>query len=113
MFELVMAIGILAAGIVAVLQAFAFCARSTGLFCDIADAVFLAEDALQDFEFKEHQALVSKIAASDKGKSGKFDWEYSLEEDPEIKTLYRLNYKVNWVHAEKTETLDLATFLQK
>jgi len=109
--ELVISIAILSAGIMAVLQALSFSARMSGLSCDIINAVFLAEDKLQELEFKENQDLIGKQPTNVKDGSNKFDWAYTLVFEPKI-NLYKLQFNVSWQAAIRKEELELNTYLR-
>ncbi len=109
--ELVISIAILSVGIMAVLQALSFSARMSGLSCDIINAVFLAEDKLQELEFKEKQNLMDKQPAQVKDKSGKFDWASALTLQPKF-NLYKLQFNVLWQAASRKEELVLNTYLR-
>lgn len=110
--ELVISIAILSVGITVVLQALSFSARMSGLSCDIINAVFLAEDKLQELEFKEKQNLIDKQPVEVKGKSSKFDWVYALVFEPKF-NLYKLQFDVSWQAATRKEELVLNTYLMR
>lgn len=109
LLELVIAVAILSAGITVILQALSFSAGVTGLTRDIIEAVFLAEDKIQQLEFKEKQKQTSKERVMDK--SGKFEWGYDSELDTSL-NLYRLNLKVSWQRLNRKEEIDLNTYLR-
>ncbi len=109
--ELVISIAILSVGITVVLQALSFSARMSGLSCDIINAVFLAEDKLQELEFKEKQNLIDKQPSEIKDKSSKFDWSYLLTPDPKF-NLNKLLFDISWQAANRKEELVLNTYLR-
>jgi len=107
-------VAILSIGITVILQALAFSARMAGLSCDITDALFLAEDKIQELEFKAKQGLVEEGLISDR--NGKFDWEYGINLDPNLDPalkLYKLNLKINWQKLGRKEELNLNTYLRR
>ncbi len=110
LLELIISVAILSIGITVILQALAFSSRMAGLSCDITDVVFLAEDKIQELEFKEKQDLIQEELISDR--NGKFDWEYGINLDPAL-NLYKLNLKVNWQKLGRKEELNLNTYLRK
>lgn len=110
LLELIMALAILSAGIVVVLQAFSFCAQATGLSCDIISAVFLAEDRIQELEFQEAQGSLKETF--DKGGSGRFGWERSVILDQDL-NLYKTNIKISWQRQGRTQSLEADTYLKK
>lgn len=111
LLELILAIAILAIGIIAILEALSFSARATGLSCDVINASFLAEDKMQELEFKETKGLISKEPAEVKGNTGKFAWGYTLNFDRGL-NLYRADLEINWQRAKKEEKLTLNTYLR-
>jgi len=82
-----------------------------GLSCDIIDAVFLAEDKMQELEFKEKQGLINKEPGEIRAKLEGFDWKYTLNLDPDL-NLYKLNFDIKWLRANREESLDLNTYLR-
>lgn len=110
LLELIISVAILSIGIVVILQAFAFSARLGGLSCDIISAVFLAEDKIQELEFKEKQNLIREETARDK--NGKFAWQYEINLDPDL-NLYRLNLDIHWQKLNRKEGLKLNTYLRR
>lgn len=112
LLELMITVAILSIGIVVVLQAFSYASRMTGLSCDIINAVFLAEDKVQELEFKEKQGLINKEPAEVKDKKDKFSWGYALSLEPDL-NLYKLNFDITWQRANREEGLDLNTYLRQ
>lgn len=112
LLESIIAVAILSAGIVVILQAVAFSARLAGLSNDFVKAVFLAEDKIQELEFKEKQGFIDSEPAQAKDKKDKFEWGYSLVLDPDL-NLYRLDFAVNWQRASRQEALKLTTYLRR
>ena len=112
LLELIISIAILSIGIVSILEALSFSARLTGLSSDIISAVFLAEDKLQELEFKEKHSLISKEPNTATGASDKFKWLYTLNLEPDL-NLYKLNLQVKWLRANREEKISLNTYLRQ
>jgi len=112
LLELIIAIAVLSTGIIALLRAFSFSARLTGLSCDIINAVFLAEDKMQELELKEKQNLIDNEPAQVGDREGKFAWEYTLSLNRDF-NLYRLDFDIKWQRANRDESLKLNTFLRQ
>lgn len=110
LLELIIAVGVLAIGITVVLQALSFSSRSTGLSCDYIDAVFLAEDKMQELELKEKQNLIKDESVKDR--KDKFSWGYTLNLEPDL-SLYKLNFQISWQRLNRNETLDVNTYLRQ
>ena len=110
LLEVIIMIAILSTGIVVILQALSFSARVTGLSCDMTNAVFLAQDLIQELEFKEKR---QEISAEEKtGKKNKFVWNYAIINlEPDLK-LYKLDLDVVWQRLNREERLDLNTYLK-
>jgi len=111
LLELIITIAILSAGITVILQAFSFSSRVTGLSSDIIKAVFLAEDKLQELDFKEKQGLVQQEPALQTGIYGKFQWKDSLSFDTDV-NLYKLDFTVSWQRAKENEEINIGTYLR-
>ncbi len=112
LLELIISVAILSAGIVVILQALAFSARVTGLSCDLVNAVFLAEDKMQELEFNAKQNPISEENVKDK--KDKFAWEYSISSDLDYPNLlYKLNLEVSWERLNRKEALNLSTYYLK
>lgn len=111
LLELVITVAILSLGIVVILEALAFSTRATGLSRDVINAVFLAEDKIQELEFKEKQNLIDKEPTQVRDVKDKFTWEYSLNLDPDL-NLYKLNLNISWQKLNREEKLNLDTYLR-
>jgi len=96
-------------GIIAVLQAFSFSAQATGLSCDYLNAVLLAEDKIQELEFRERQDTLKEESAN--GSNDKFSWKYSLNLDREL-NLYKLDFDITWQRAHRQESLSVNTYFK-
>jgi hypothetical protein len=110
--ELIVSIAILSVGIILVLEALSFSARVTGLSADIINAVFLAEDKMQELDSKEKNGLIVKEPVLVEDKSGKFNWKYTLEWSTDL-NLYKLNFSTSWARQNREEELTLNTYLRK
>lgn len=111
LLELIITIAILSAGITVILQAFSFSSRVTGLSNDIVKAVFLAEDKLQELDFKQKQGLIRQEPSLNSGVSDKFQWKNELSFDPDL-NLYKLNFTINWQRANRIEEINVKTYLK-
>lgn len=109
LLELIIGVAILSIGIVVILQAFSFSARIAGLSCDVIDAVFLAEDKIQELEFKERQNLIINEIVRDK--KGKFEWGYEVNLDSGV-NLHRLSLDIGWQKLNRKEELKFNTLLR-
>lgn len=111
LLELVVAIGILSVGIVSVMQAFSFSAKAAGLSEDIVRAEFLAQDKMQEWEFKESRGWLAQEPSQAQGVSGKFQWKYNLNFDNSLQ-LYKLNLGIFWQRSGRKEEISLDTYLR-
>ncbi|MEW6101848.1 MAG: prepilin-type N-terminal cleavage/methylation domain-containing protein [Candidatus Omnitrophota bacterium] len=109
--ELIMAVGILSVGLVAILQALAFCARVTGFSSDIIEASFLAQDKFDEMEYKEINGRTDEEPPNASGTTGAFGWSSTLIKD-EALSLYKFNFQVNWQGAGRQESISLDTYLR-
>ncbi len=109
--ELLIATAILSIGIVVVLQALSFTSRVAGVTYDIANASFLCESKMQEWEFIEKRGAIDKEPAEGTGSLGKFNWQYALNLNPELK-LYYLSYNLTWERANRQEKISLDTYLR-
>ena len=112
LLELIIAIAILSVGITAVLQAVSYSTSVAGLSCDMISAVMLAEDNLQELEYKESNKLLSGEAADCSGTLDRFNWSRTLEPEEDL-DLYRLKFSVNWQKRNKQEGFTVDTYLRK
>jgi prepilin-type N-terminal cleavage/methylation domain-containing protein len=110
LLELIMAVAILSVGIVVVLQAFSFSAQATGLSCDIIDAVFLAEDKIQELEFLETHGLMREEWV--KGNLDRLNWAYAVMLDANL-DLYKLDFHIRWQRQARQQDLTVNTYLRK
>lgn len=111
MLEVIIAVAILAVGLVSILQAFSFCARALGATSDILEAVYLAKDKIQELEFKEKNNLLDSIPKEYSDREDKFFWAYVLAEDTD-RELYKLDFKITWARPGRNSQLELSTYLR-
>lgn len=110
--ELLVAIAILSIGIITVLQAFSYSSRGAGLSFDIVNALFLAEDKMQELEFKEKEELLNFASRKVNDKKDKFSWQYSFDLDTEL-NLYHLNFNISWERINRQQGFNITTYLRK
>ena len=111
LLELIITIAILSAGITVILQAIAISSRTTGLSGDMVKAVFIAEDKLQEIDFKEKKGLIKQEPYESKGEFEKFKWKNILGFDTDL-SLYNMNFVVNWQRSNKTQEINVRTYLR-
>lgn len=111
LLEVVVAVALLAVGITATLNALSFSLRASGVSCDMVQAAFVADDIVQELEFKEREGNISKEPPLVKGNTDKFEWEYTLNLNPEL-NLYILNLDITWLKSNRGESLKLNTYLR-
>jgi len=111
LLELIITIAILSAGITVILQAIAFSSRTTGLSGDIIKAVFMAEDKLQEIDYKEKQGLIKQEPYESKGDFERFHWKYTLSFDSDL-SLYNMDFVVDWQRSNKAQDINIRTYLK-
>jgi len=111
LLELLVAIAILSVGIIFILQALSFCARSSGIAADTLNALILAEDKLQELQYQEKTNASSQMNSS--GVTGKYRWDYALEISPPANRLYKCALNVIWERALRNEKLSVNTYFKK
>ena len=112
LLELIVAVAILSAGIVVVMEAIVSSTRAAGLSCDVVSAVFLAEDKLQELEYKEANSMISNEPEESEGEQGKFSWKRALNLDAES-GLYALDMELKWKARSWQEKFSVQTYLRK
>jgi prepilin-type N-terminal cleavage/methylation domain-containing protein len=110
--ELMLAVAILSIGIVAVMQAFSFSLKMTGLSADISSAALLAGDITEEARFKVKHNLIALSPATVEGESGKFKWNYIFEPQEEEK-LYLFKLGLSWRSSGQEEAFNLVTYFKK
>lgn len=109
LLELIVAVAVLSCGILVVLQAFSASSRAAAISQDTTRAVFIAQDLLQEIEFKQQRGIPVKEGL--KGKMDKFDWEYTVGQDPNSK-LYKLDIVISWLRASREDKISLTSYLK-
>jgi prepilin-type N-terminal cleavage/methylation domain-containing protein len=110
LLELVIAVGILSAGITVVMQALVYAARTTAIVSDYSQALLLANDKLQELEFIKNQAPAQNLPKEDNGTQDAFSWHYTVVDGPVAK-LNRLNFNISWMRKDRKEELQFTTYL--
>lgn len=111
LIELIITTAILSIGIIVILQAVSFSARMTALAADTAEALFITQDNMQEWEFKEKHQWISPELFSGSGQEGKYKWKYNIELDDE-NSLYRLNFMIDWQRMNRIDALKVQTYLR-
>ncbi|MBF0485092.1 MAG: prepilin-type N-terminal cleavage/methylation domain-containing protein, partial [Candidatus Omnitrophica bacterium] len=102
LIEVIIAVGILSAGVVVVLQAISFSGQMSGFSNDTVQAVLLAEDKLQDLEISEKKK--SLVPGSVKDKNDKFEWVTTVRNNGNAWGLYDIVFGASWLsHGQKRE----------
>ena len=112
LLEVIIAIAILSVGIVAVMEAIVFSTGAAGLSCDVVSAVFLAEDKLQELEYKEVNSLISNEPEESEGTRDKFSWKRTLKLDPGV-GLYVMDMEMRWKTKSRQESFGVETYFRK
>ncbi len=107
--ELLIAIAILSVGILVILQAVGFCSRIAVITGDTINALILAEDKLQELQYKETNKKLTQLNNS--GLKERYRWEYSLTPDADP-NLYKCNLTLAWERASRNEKLAINTYLR-
>lgn len=111
LLELLITVGILSSGIIIIIQTICFSGKAAGLSRDLTAAVFLAQDKLQEVEFKENISALGEMPKEYKEKAGNYEWEYSLKADNVLR-LYRLDFNVRWHSQKRIEGINISTLLR-
>lgn len=111
LLELVLSIAILSIGITLVMQTFSYSSRMAGLSCDIISAALLAEDKIQELEFKVKQNSIDKELNTVKEKIDQFTYEYAFNLDSKL-NLCDLNFEISWQRNGRAEKINLLTLLR-
>lgn len=112
LLEMIIAIAILSAGIVVVMEAIVFSTRAAGLSCDVVSAVFLAEDKLQELEYKEANSIISNEPEESEGSRDKFSWKRTFKLDPGV-GLYVMDMELKWKTKSWQESFGVQTYFRK
>ncbi len=111
LIELLIAAAILSTGLITIFKAFSFSAKSVGISADLTNAVFLAEEKIQELEFTRKINSTSLGQLDNNGKVGKFDWNYTASFLPDL-NLYALNFDVFWRKANEARDVRIDTYLR-
>ncbi|MFH0828311.1 MAG: type II secretion system protein [Candidatus Omnitrophota bacterium] len=111
LIELLIATVILSMGLITIFKAFSFSAKSAGISADLTQAVFLAEDKIQELEFERKMNLTAPEQLEDSGQVEKFDWEYTASPLPDL-NLYVLKFVVAWKRANEARDVRIGTYLR-
>lgn len=117
LLELIIAIGVLAIGLVGVLQIFPVGLRASQRSGMVTKAAFLAQNKIEEVKmagFDAITALPPKIPLA--GRDEDFDWEISidkvdldgLENNDNIR---KIIVTVNWIERSKTRSKDFITYV--
>ncbi|MCM8780834.1 MAG: prepilin-type N-terminal cleavage/methylation domain-containing protein [Candidatus Omnitrophica bacterium] len=108
LLEVTIMVAILAIGTTVVLQTISFSARMAGVSADVCEAIFLAEDIIQDLEFKEKKSLIREESVSDRKE--KFDYRYSIASTEP--GMFKFNLDIHWQRLNRTAGLKLKGYLK-
>ncbi len=111
LIELLIATAILSTGLIVVLRAISFSARATGVSLDLSRAIFLADDKMQELEFKNKGLLNAKEAREDRGKEDKFEYQYIIKPEPDS-DLFSVEFEVSWKRANEARSVSLNTYIR-
>lgn len=119
LLELIIAIAVLAIGLVGVLQIFPVGLRASQRAGMMTKAAFLAQNKMEDVKlagFDAIAALPPKIALS--GREGDFDWRINIEEIEldgvtANANIRKVTITVSWVERNKTISKDFITYVTK
>lgn len=112
LLEVLIGVAVLSGGITVILQAFIFCGRTTGASCDTVRGIFLAEDKMQELEFKTNNQIITE-PVSQAGQYDGFRWEYRLFEEEDKAGLYKMDLEVRWGKPVREQNLELTSWLLK
>ncbi|MDD2702660.1 MAG: hypothetical protein PHC33_01460 [Candidatus Omnitrophica bacterium] len=109
LFELVAGSAVLAVGITLVIQAFSSSARAHAVSRDMAEAVFLMEDKIQELGFKEQRGRLGQEPPEVTGTAGRCVWKYVLVLVPDT-NLYLCNLSVARKDSERKDLLTAGSY---
>jgi len=118
LLELIIAIAVLAIGLVGVLQIFPIGLRASQRAGMMTKAAFLAQNKMEDVKLAGFDAIITlppKIPLS--GRDGDFDWKIDIEE-PELdgvtsNDIRKLTVIVSWLERNATRSKDFVTYITK
>lgn len=119
LLELIIAVGVLAIGLVGVLQIFPVGLRASRRAGTITKAAFLAKNKMEEVkmaDFDEITELPPKIPLS--GREDDFEWEISIDEivleglgsGDDIR---KVTVTVSWLERQRTMSKDFVTYVTK
>lgn len=111
MLELVIAIAVISISLVTALEAFSYSTNIAKLSGELENALFFAEDKLQELESKEQKKRLTQSPLAGSDFSGKFQRSYSLSKIAE-QDIYRLDLEVSWARSKGREKINAATYLK-
>jgi len=113
LIELTVSAAILAVGLTAVLQAFSMSARMSGVAGDINQACLLAQEKLQEIDFKETNGWLSQAPLESEEEYEKFKTKYSLNLLDTAFVTKMLDFQISWERANRHENINIKTILKK
>lgn len=119
LLELIIAIGVLAIGLVGILQIFPVGLRATYRSGMITKATFLAQNKMEEVNMADFDAIkdpLPKILLS--GTEGDFDWEMNiseveldgLESSDDVR---KVTITVTWIERNRTISKDFVTYVTR
>jgi len=97
----------------AVLQAFSMSARMSGVAGDINQACLLAQEKLQEIDFKETNGWLSQAPLESEEEYEKFKTKYSLNLLDTAFVTKMLDFQISWERANRHENINIKTILKK
>lgn len=112
LFEIVLVVGLLSVGMLALIKTMAHAARAVALSSDLAEAVFLAKDIMQEIRADETSHLYGRQPVLREGTQGKFSWRMEIA-PPAANTsaLGSVDVRIRWVRYQKEENLNFQSYV--
>lgn len=112
LFEIVLVVGLLSVGLLALIKTMAHAARAVALSSDLTEAVFLAKDMMQEIQTDETSHLYGRQALLREGAKGKFSWRVEIA-PPAANTsaLGTVALNIRWLRYQKEEHLDFQSYV--
>lgn len=119
LLELIIAIGVLAIGLVGVLKIFPVGLRASYRAGMVTKAAFLAQNKIEEVKMAGFEAITElppKIAIS--GTEGDFDWgifidEVALDGADSTDDIRKITVTINWIERNRTRSKDFVTYITK
>lgn len=108
LLELTLAVSIFSVSVVAVLELYGACLRSSSASLGYSKAVFLAQQLLEE-EIADGGFTDTSDSGDFGGNFPTHTWSYDAEET-EIEGLYQLHVVVNWTERGQSKAYELTTF---